>query len=170
MSFAGRLSSGIGSDIIVKKLQMSRFWCAAASAAIFMLAQVCAVRIENPNHLWAVSGLTGLAYGVLFGVFPTLVADAFGTKGFAVNWGFMTLAPVVSGNIFNLCYGAIYDAHSEVQPGGERSCSEGLNCYRGAYWITLLSSCLGILACFWGMRHERVMKSREADLEVHRDA
>ncbi|KAF2194310.1 MFS general substrate transporter [Zopfia rhizophila CBS 207.26] len=171
MSFLGRLSSGIGSDIIVKKLSMSRFWCAAASATIFMFGQICAIRVENPNFLWAVSGLTGLAYGVLFGVFPTLVADAFGTKGFAVNWGFMTLAPVVSGNIYNLCYGAIYDAHSEIQPNGERSCSEGLNCYQTAYYVTFASSILGILACLWGIRHEHVLKRREEqEHEGHRDA
>ncbi|KAF2732715.1 MFS general substrate transporter [Polyplosphaeria fusca] len=170
-SFLGRLASGVGSDLIVKKLQMSRFWCCAVSACIFMLAQVCAIRIENPNLLWAVSGLSGLAYGVLFGVFPALVVDAFGPAGFAVNWGFMTLAPVVSGNIYNLFYGAVYDAHSEVQPGGERSCNDGLSCYRTAYYVTFVSSVLGILACLWGIRHEHVLKKRlEGEHDGHRDA
>ncbi|KAF2467353.1 MFS general substrate transporter [Lindgomyces ingoldianus] len=170
-SFLGRLSSGIGSDIIVKKLHGSRFWCAAVSATVFMLGQVAAIQIENPNLLWAVSGLSGLAYGILFGVFPTLVADAFGAGGFAVNWGFMTLAPVTSGNIYNLCYGAIYDAHSEVQPSGERSCSEGLNCYKAAYYVTFASSFLGILACLWGIHHEHVLKRRdEVEHQGHRDA
>lgn len=170
-SFLGRLLSGIGSDIIVKKLRMSRFWCAAISATIFMLAQLAAIRMENPNFLWVVSGLSGLAYGILFGVFPALVVDAFGPNGFAVNWGFMTLAPVVSGNIYNLFYGSVYDAHSEVQPGGERSCDEGLVCYRAAYYVTLVSSALGILACFWGIRHEHAMKQRqEEEHEGHRDA
>ncbi|KAF2800949.1 MFS general substrate transporter [Melanomma pulvis-pyrius CBS 109.77] len=170
-SFVGRLSSGIGSDLIVKRLQMSRFWCAAISATIFMFGQICAIRIENPNYLWAVSGLSGLAYGVLFGVLPALVVDAFGSQGFAVNWGFMTLAPVVSGNIYNLFYGSVYDAHSEMQAGGEMSCDEGLICYQAAYYVTLVSSALGILACFWGIRHEHVVKNREeAEHERHRDA
>ncbi|KAF2647381.1 MFS general substrate transporter [Lophiostoma macrostomum CBS 122681] len=169
-SFLGRLSSGIGSDIIVKRLHMSRFWCTAISATIFMFAQLCAIRIENPNFLWAVSGLCGLAYGVLFGVFPALVVDAFGPAGFAVNWGFMTMAPVVSGNIYNLFYGSVYDAHSEIQPNGERSCDEGLICYRAAYYVTFVSSVLGILACFWGIRHEHVLKKREEEHEGHRDA
>jgi hypothetical protein len=169
-SFSGRLLSGIGSDIIVKKLDMSRYWCAAASATIFMFAQVCAIRIENPNFLWSVSGLSGLAYGILFGVFPALVVDAFGPHGFAVNWGFMTMAPVVSGNIYNLFYGSVYDAHSEVQPGGERYCDEGLVCYQSAYYVTFVSSVLGILACFWGIRHQHMVKKRELEREVHRDA
>ncbi|KAF2258998.1 MFS general substrate transporter [Lojkania enalia] len=170
-SFLGRLSSGVGSDIIVKKLHMSRFWCTAISATIFMLGQIAAIRIENPNFLWVVSGLSGLAYGVLFGVFPALVVDAFGAPGFAMNWGFMTLAPVVSGNIYNLFYGAVYDAHSEVQPGGDRNCDEGLVCYRTAYYVTLASSFLGILACFWGIHAEHVRKrAMEEEHEGHRDA
>ncbi|ORY18588.1 major facilitator superfamily domain-containing protein [Clohesyomyces aquaticus] len=171
-SFLGRLLSGIGSDLIVKKLHGSRFWCAALSASVFSLAQILALRIENPHFLYLVSGLCGLAYGVLFGVFPTLVADAFGPKGFAVNWGFMTLAPVVSGNIYNLCYGAIYDKHSDVRDG-ERKCDEGLGCYRDAYWVTFVSSVMGILACLWGIRHEQMVKRRlreEEECEGHRDA
>jgi hypothetical protein len=168
MSFLGRLASGVGSDLLVKRLNMSRFWCVAASAAIFTLGQFCGARIENPNHLWAVSALTGLAYGALFGVFPALVVDAFGVGGFSVNWGFMTLAPVVSGNIFNIWYGAVYDAHSEVS-NGERSCSEGLACYRNAYWVTLVSSFLGILVCLWCIKHEHSIKSKDIQ-DTHREA
>jgi hypothetical protein len=170
-SFLGRLSSGIGSDIIVKKLQMSRFWCVAVSATVFLLAQVSAIRIEDPHYLWAVSGLCGLAYGILFGVLPSLVVDAFGPDGFAVNWGVLTLAPVISGNIFNLFYGAVYDSYSEVQPSGERNCDEGLVCYRAAYYVTLVSSVLGLVACFWGIRYEHVLRKREeAEHAGHRDA
>ncbi|KAF2713259.1 MFS general substrate transporter [Pleomassaria siparia CBS 279.74] len=168
-SFLGRLSSGIGSDVIVKRLQMSRFWCAAISATIFMFAQICAIRIENPNSLWVVSGLSGLAYGVLFGVLPALAVDAFGAAGFAVNWGFLTLAPVISGNIYNLFYGSVFDAHSMMQSGGEMNCDEGRACYQAAYYVTFVSSVLGIAACFWGIRREHVIKNREED-ERHRDA
>ncbi|KNG46816.1 MFS general substrate transporter [Stemphylium lycopersici] len=170
-SFLGRLSSGIGSDVIVKRLHHSRFWCAAISATIFALAQVAAIRIEDPHFLWAVSGLSGLAYGVLFGVFPALVVDAFGPDGFAVNWGFMTIAPVVSGNVFNLFYGAVYDSNSVVEPDGQRACELGLSCYRTAYYVTLTSSVLGIFACFWGIYGEHQRKMRELEEhEGHRDA
>jgi hypothetical protein len=170
-SFLGRLSSGIGSDIIVKRLNHSRFWCAAISATIFSFAQLSAIRISNPNYLWAVSGLTGLAYGVLFGVFPALVVDAFGPNGFAVNWGFMMLAPVVSGNVYNLFYGAAYDSNSVIEPDGQRGCELGLKCYRTAYYVTLVSSVLGICACFWGIYEEHARKKRDMEEhEAHRDA
>ncbi|KAL5416748.1 hypothetical protein PMIN04_008035 [Paraphaeosphaeria minitans] len=165
-SFSGRLLSGIGSDVIVKRLGGSRFWCVVVAATVFVIAQVCATRIENPNHLWAVSGLCGLAYGILFGVLPAVVVDAFGPDNFAVNWGVMTLAPVVSGNIFNLFYGAVYDSHSEVQVGGEFNCDEGIVCYKTAYYVTLVSSALGIVACLWAIQTESAKRTAE-ELEDH---
>lgn len=101
LSFLGRLVSGVGSDVLVKRFQMSRFWCVVFAAAVFTAGQFCGSQIENPNYLWVVSSLTGLvsvkivprfphpayisqAYGALFGVFPALVADAFGVGGFSV--------------------------------------------------------------------------------------
>ena len=54
---------------------MSRFWCLFISSTIFLFAQICGTQIENPHSLSFLSGLTGLAYGFLFGVYPSLVAD-----------------------------------------------------------------------------------------------
>lgn len=74
------LHPGIGSDRIVK-LGMSRFWCLFISSILFLFAQVCGTQIENPHALGFLSGLTGLAYGFLFGVYPALVAETFGVHG-----------------------------------------------------------------------------------------
>ncbi len=152
-SFTGRLCSGIGSDWLIHH-QASRFWTIVASASLFAVAQMLAMLIENPNFLFLLSSLTGLAYGALFGVYPALVADAFGTTGMAINWGAMTLAPVATGNIFNLLYGSILDQNSVRKPGdakhgGELVCDEGKACYSSAYWITLFASVGGIFWALW---------------------
>ncbi|KAK5116526.1 hypothetical protein LTR85_009151 [Meristemomyces frigidus] len=164
-SFLGRLSSGIGSDWLIHH-HASRFWTLVASACLFAAAQVVALTLENPNQLFWLSGLTGLAYGALFGVYPALVADAFGPTGMGINWGAMTMAPVVSGNIFNLAYGRILDKHSyfegDGKGGGERLCREGRECYGSAYWITLVASLVGVCWSLWCIRHEHVEKVREA--------
>lgn len=95
----------------------------------------------------------------------------FFLDGFSVNWGCLTMAPVVSGNIFNLFYGSVFDAHSVVEPDGNRSCEEGLLCYRQAYYVTLLSSVLGIAVCLWGIQGERQRKRAALEEhERHRDA
>ena len=154
-NFLGRLSSGIGSDLLVKKLGMSRFWCLFFSAVVFTLTQLAGTTISNPNSLVIVSGLTGIAYGFLFGVFPSLTAHTFGIKGLSQNWGVMTLAPVFSGNVFNLLYGNIYDGHSVVGKDGDRECPDGLGCYRSAYFMTFISGLLGIGVCLWSITRER---------------
>lgn len=163
MSFVGRLSSGIGSDFLIHH-NLSRFWALVGSACVFVAAQVAALNIENPNQLFWLSGLTGLAYGALFGVYPALVADAFGPSGMGINWGAMTMAPIISGNVFNLAYGRILDQnshHVEGSDGGEERCDAGLDCYRSAYFVTLVSSMVAIAWSFWCIRHEHVQKARE---------
>lgn len=171
-SFMGRLASGIGSDFLIHKLHASRFWTLVASASIFVAAQCVALYLENPHHLFWLSGLTGLAYGCLFGVYPALVADAFGAKGLGINWGCMTWAPVLSGNVYNLAYGSILDKHSIFKGtpngGGERSCDEGRECYASAYWVTLISSVVGVVWALWCIRQERLEHLKESR-ETRRD-
>lgn len=165
-SFLGRLISGIGSDFLIHR-HASRFWTLVVSACVFTLAQIIGLELQNPYHLFWLSGLTGLAYGMLFGVYPALVADAFGPTGLGINWGCMTWAPVLSGNVYNLAYGMILDRHSVFkgnpgdETGGERSCDEGRECYASAYWITLASSLVGVAWSLWCIRQERVDMMRE---------
>lgn len=166
-SFFGRLLSGVGSDYLVKNLHMSRFWCLVVSSCIFTLAQVSALQISDPHFLWVLSSLSGLGYGALFGVYPALVADTFGISGLSVNWGFMTLAPVIFGNIFNLAYGGIYDGHSKPTDHGHMVCEVGLQCYRGAYIFTFFSSIVGIFCVFWCIWHEGYVRKQEQEDDDH---
>lgn len=173
MSFCGRLSSGIGSDWLVHH-DASRYWTLTASSGVFTIAQILGMTLENPNYLFWLSGLTGLAYGCLFGVFPALVADEFGPSGMGINWGAMTIAPVLSANFFNLAYGRILDSHSvykeDPKGGGDLACDSGRACYASAYWITLVASGVGICWSLWCIRHERVGKiryDREAEAREH---
>lgn len=152
---------GVGSDFLVRSLHASRLWCLFVASIIFLMAQVCALNIENPHLLGLVSGLSGLGYGFLFGVFPSLVTEAFGIRGLSQNWGFMTLAPVISSNAFNLFYGIVLDSHSVFDPTGERSCHDGLECYRAAYWATLIACAVGIVFTLWAVQHERMELAKE---------
>lgn len=161
-SFSGRLLSGIGSDILVAKLNRSRFWCLFVSAMIFCAVQVLTTLVSNPHFLVLVSGLTGIAYGMLFGVYPSLVAHCFGVHGLSQNWGTMTLAPVVSGNVFNILYGRIYDSHSVRNEDGDMECLVGNDCYKSAYWVTFFASIVGVGCCLWSIWHEnQVHKDKE---------
>jgi MFS family permease len=166
LSFVGRLLSGIGSDYLVKQRHMSRFWCLVISSSIFAVAQFAALAVSNPYWLWTVSSISGLGYGALFGVYPALVADAFGVSGLSANWGFMTLAPVIWGNILNLLYGAVFDAHSKVLPEGDRICDQGIDCYRGAYVVTSIISVIGIFGALAAVRRDSArMKAKRTAVQ-----
>ncbi|KAK4662971.1 hypothetical protein QC763_601500 [Podospora pseudopauciseta] len=161
-SFGGRLLSGVGSDFLVKVVGASRAWCLVAASLVFCIAQLFALNVSNPHYLGFVSGLSGLGYGFLFGVFPSIVAETFGIHGLSQNWGFMTLSPVISGNIFNLFYGAVFDSHIIVSPDGDRSCYDGIDCYRNAYFVTLGACGLGLIVTLSTIRHQYVARLREA--------
>lgn len=145
---------GVGSDFLVKNLHANRAWCLVIACFVFCVAQLCAVSIVNPHLLGFVSSLSGLGYGFLFGVFPSIVAESFGIHGLSQNWGFMTLSPVISGNVFNLFYGAVFDSHSIVGDDGERSCPDGLDCYKNAYFVTLAACGVGIFVTLSTIRHQ----------------
>ena len=168
-SFAGRLLSGIGSDVLVKRLRRSRFWCLFASAALFCAAQLLAVYAENPNLLALLAGVTGLAYGVLFGVMPVLVAETFGSSGISQNWGFMTLSPILFGNIFNIFYGRVYDGHSRTDAYGGLECLEGRLCYKDAYWLTFAVSVAAMFMILWCIHHRHIAQERAARMKREAD-
>ncbi|KAH6856450.1 major facilitator superfamily domain-containing protein [Chaetomium sp. MPI-CAGE-AT-0009] len=160
-SFCGRLLSGVGSDFLVKSLHANRAWCLVIACFVFCIAQICAINISNPNFLGFVSGLSGLGYGFLFGVFPSIVAESFGIHGLSQNWGFMTLSPVISGNIFNLFYGIVFDSHSVVGPDGERYCPDGVECYKNAYFVTLIACGVGIVVTLITIRRQYQERLKE---------
>ncbi|KAI0848103.1 MFS general substrate transporter [Daldinia vernicosa] len=161
-SFSGRLLSGVGSDFLVKVLHASRVWCLVVASGIFSLAQIFALNVTNPHLLGFVSGFSGLGYGFLFGVFPSIVAESFGIHGLSQNWGFMTLSPVISSNIFNLFYGSVFDAHSIIGKDGASSCADGLECYWAAYLVTLAACGLGFVVTLWVIWHQHKTRLAES--------
>lgn len=201
---------------------MSRFWCLLVASVVNCAAQICGARVENPHMLIFVSALTGrkfiapspssfvwsvvgtmlvgvtcelVGYGFLFGVFPSLVVQVFGINGLSTNWGFMTLAPVISGNIFNILYGnhpyprflsifenifptlhrnwyqhhiylgKIFDSHSIILPDGTRQCFESIHCYNVAYWVTFGASLLSVVLGLWSIRYDNATKAKAIRLE-----
>ncbi|RMD39214.1 hypothetical protein DV735_g5913, partial [Chaetothyriales sp. CBS 134920] len=172
-SFIGRLLSGIGSDVLVSKFKCSRFWCLFIAASVFIVANLIATILENPNLLFFVSGLTGLAYGFLFGVSPALTAHAFGVNGFSQNWGTMTLAPVITGNIFNLLYGKIYDSQSVRQDNGDLECLVGRACFSTAYKVTtgaaIAALALSLLSVYQDNEFHKKRRSSSIDQRTRHD-
>lgn len=113
---SGRLAVGFLSDLFVSYVGSAkqRVWfllpvtlLAFSSQFVFALPDT----INSVRRLLGASLVTGFMYGSLFGLAPCLVFEIWGLKYAALNWGLTSLAPVISGNIFNLVFGAIFDRH-----------------------------------------------------------
>ncbi|KAI9830949.1 MAG: hypothetical protein M1819_005332 [Sarea resinae] len=76
------------------------------------------------------------------------------------------MAPIISGNLFNIVYGRIYDHHSAVLEDGQRDCPDGLNCYRSAYWVTFGASFLALAVSLWSVRHDHVRRAGQGKREA----
>ena len=105
----------------------------------------------------------------MFGVAPTLVADTFGVNGLSQNWGFMTLAPAFSSEVFNIVYGKIYDSKATGDESGKLRCHEGKGCHQLAYFITFVASASAMVIVIWCIRHRHVKEAKLRKLEEDKD-
>lgn len=177
-NFSGRIIIGLLSDWLVNRTASpaNRVWLLVVVTTLALASQLLAAfpgAISTVDSLFAISTLTGLAYGTLFGVCPTLVFEWFGMKHFSQNYGFVSLSPVVAGNIFNLLFGRIYDSHVPSDttilrvvaealgamrnggkgaeggrgdhPAAKHLCMDGEECYRQVFMITSIGCAIAVV-------------------------
>lgn len=126
-NFVGRLLLGDGpiSDLIRNQFRLPRAYYLCIVSSLFVVSQALAIEISSIRTLWVETALLGVAYGGLFGALPTIVIDWFGLvhckhveyRIYAIcstparvaylseNWGYVTLAPLIGGNVFSIMLG-----------------------------------------------------------------
>lgn len=137
---SGRVLIGFLSDLWVNYIGSTRqrVWLllpvtllAFSSQILFALPST----IDSVHRLLYASTLTGLMYGGFHGIAPCLTFEWFGLRHAARNWSLVALAPVISGNVFNLLFGKVFDSHVP-KTGPSHQCLEGEECYRTAFLVT----------------------------------
>lgn len=168
-SFVGRLLSGSVSDIFTQRLRIQRLWMVFFATVFALIAHISMISLlKNASHLWIISCIIGISYGMMFGVFPTIVCDTFGISHFSKNWGFTAMSPVFSIYIFNLMFGTIYDKNSEspsilTSLGFSKdpvfvttaTCLKGTACYSTAFVVTSLVSVFTLFIIIWMIYTEK---------------
>lgn len=178
---AGRLLIGLSADHGKNKYDAPRSYFLVIVSLVAIMSQLALMYAEVPDHLWMTSGLLGLAYGGTFGLCPVITIEWFGMSHFSANWGFVSLAPVLSGNLFNLMFGRNLDNHaaapqSVIPPptnattphirglpsSNELQCYDGHACYVDSIQISLLA-CFGALALslFAAWRDKRKLEATQ---------
>ncbi|RCK62580.1 hypothetical protein Cantr_09543 [Candida viswanathii] len=132
-SFSGRLLAGFLSDFIHKKWHIQRLWIVQVTLVLMGLGQYITLINVNDKHLIAIaSAMIGGSYGLIFGTYPAVIADGFGTKNFSSNWGLVCTGPLITLWVLNKLFGEIYDSKSE-----NGVCYLGNECYLGAFELSL---------------------------------
>ncbi|KAJ3509070.1 hypothetical protein NLJ89_g5413 [Agrocybe chaxingu] len=155
-NFLGRIFIGLVSDFAKNKFNMPRSYCLVIVATFFFVSQVATANIDRIAHLWIASALLGLAHGSVFSLFPTVCLEWFGMPHFSENWGYLSMSPMVAGNLFSLVFGRNLDAHENaakhkataLKPGKVAvppQCLQGLECYVTTIYLTVAATFLSIL-------------------------
>lgn len=153
----GRIAIGILADLAVSLAggqEEIRVWLLAPVCVMAVASQAFAAypgAVGTVPALLVLSISTGLMYGTLFGICPSLNLEFFGLANFSANWGILSLAPVVAGNTFNLIFGAVFDSHVRQSPGAHE-CLQGEECYRTTFVITAycaIAACGLAAALIW---------------------
>lgn len=178
LSFLGRLSSGPVSDFLIKKLKAQRLWNIVLSAILMAVAStqmlnrssdlsgyVATSVPKNISNVSRCSAIFGFAFGILFGTFPPIIADSFGTDGFSSIWGLATSGGLVTVKIFCSVLGT--DLSRNTQPD-QLYCEKGTLCYRHAFHTTAMSSLFILILSLLiiAVTHNRRNKRRLLDSEL----
>ena len=103
--------------------------------------------------------------------FKRLISDP---AHFSENWGFMSLSPLLGGNLFSLAFGRNLDAHAPKDeqasssptpfPTHDRQCLEGRECYASSLYITIAACSVALMLSVWAARRDsRRMKVLEKE-------
>ena len=69
---------GLISDSAHTRLHLPRAYCLCIVSFLFIISQATAMIVSSVETLWIATLLLGLAYGALFGSYPTIMIEWFG--------------------------------------------------------------------------------------------
>lgn len=148
-SFFGRITSGPFSDILVKKYRSQRIWTIFGSACFVIIGTYRILYLQqqdvvnnNTSNIYASSVIFGYAFGSLFGTFPSIVADTFGTKTFSTLWGLSTTGGLI---VIKFITSTLAKNLSDMTTEGEQVCSAGVLCFTHTFIVIRFCAVLAIV-------------------------
>ncbi|KAG9057797.1 putative monocarboxylate transporter mch1 [Serendipita sp. 407] len=121
--------------------------CVLMIAAFFWMA----AGVISQTDIYFVSIATGVAYGASFTVTPSIVAALWLGPSAGRNFGIVTYAPFVGTPLFSILYATISSSHQQE----DGSVCTGTRCWRTTFWITTVTSGLGLILSLILLRRRR---------------
>lgn len=151
-NFLGRLISGPASDLIHKKLRMSKIYVVIISLIVLLMGQVSLLLFNKLDYLSLTSFFIGLAYGSIYGTMPSIVADSFGSTHFATTWALLGTGPIAVFLVLSDYFGTYYDSNSEWGYIGDEKvkiCLKGKECYKNVFELNSVICVVLLLGYIW---------------------
>lgn len=145
-----RLLIGVIADWILspeRRYPVCKVWFLFAVTLLGAAGQLAALYAPN---FTAVSVLSGLSYGGLFTIYPTIIASIWGVDMMGSTWGSFMVAPAIGSISFSLFYGLQVD-----RCGGSAGCLD--NYFRFTAFCLAASSGFVLFAwrgMWWGRGYE----------------
>ncbi|KAG7095093.1 hypothetical protein E1B28_005880 [Marasmius oreades] len=177
MNFSGRLFIGFFSDFVKARLGQPRSFLLVLVSFLVLLSQITAMTVDRLEDLWKASTLLGLGYGTVFSLFAALCVEWFGLAHFSENWGYLSLAPLLGGNVFSVAFGRNLDAHEKAaspgptsdtnildapRPPKEIQCLDGKTCYVDSIRLTTVACLVAMGLSIWAAWRDRKRHYKEA--------
>jgi nitrate/nitrite transporter NarK len=151
----GRMGFGYISDRFTKYPRP--FWLVISSVVLLLCqASLC---ISNLSGMFFLVIVMGSAYGGVFGLMPSIIADRFGERNFGINYGMVAIAPALGSLFFStLTAGGLADKFSFMHGitiiGADNESSIqciGPECFLYSFitFVSCLSLCLAASLVLW---------------------
>ncbi|KAJ6630679.1 MFS general substrate transporter [Mycena sp. CBHHK59/15] len=86
--------------------------------------------VRAQADIWVLSVGTGIAYGAIFTVLPSVISSVWGARNVGRNFGIVVFAPLMGTSIFSYLYAFVSAYHG---PSG--GVCRGLSCWQSTFWI-----------------------------------
>ena len=178
---AGRFAAG-SSDLLTLRRGAFLLLAATLMASGYAWAWLAVTRAAD---LTTTVALCGVGYGVLWATAPTVTAEAFGARRFAVVFGWLGLSPAASSTTFNLIAGMLYqnriiadataaataataaagDTAKSTAPA-ERNCI-GVECFRSTMLLCAVAAVCGFGIALVLLPRTRIGNARGGMRSMH---
>ena len=159
-STVGRLLSGVLSDLLLRRYNVSRATALAVPTAL-LLCVLPFLIAATPYVFYAASVFVGLSQGALYAVGPTFTSERFGMGTLGRNWGFVLVAVACAELLLNFVSAQLYAAH--ITGAGSTVCV-GVECYRYSYVLCLCLLVPAVLGNLYLIRRSRLHPEEQCNV------
>ncbi|RDB20968.1 putative transporter MCH1 [Hypsizygus marmoreus] len=138
--FVSPVASHLPKDLVVypRKHRVSRIVFLSGATLLLGLAFLwMEIGVKSREAIWLLSVSTGIAYGAVFTVLPSIISSVWGVPNLGRNFGIMTYAPFLGTPLFSYLYAFVSAANAR-----ETIICQGVSCWRTTFWVSCGTSML----------------------------